>query len=98
MCIAGYSKKFSFNMDVVQTECRSHEDAPNKSYRVVILEKDFAKATDPNNIPEGISVRPYYRGNRVTTRNTNYDSNGRIKVNVNCILTMIVVMSLNCRV
>ena len=46
------------NMDVVQTECRSHEAAPNKSYRVVILEKDFAKATDPNNIPEGISVRP----------------------------------------
>ena len=70
--------KEKLNMDVVETECRSHEDAPNKSYRVVILEKDFAKATDPNNIPEGISVRPYYRGNRVTTRNTNYDSNGRI--------------------
>ena len=70
--------KEELNMDVVETECRSHEDAPNKSYRVVILEKDFAKATDPNNIPEGISIRPYYRGNRVTTRNTNYDSNGRI--------------------
>ena len=62
-------KQFMATTDVkcIEVECRSNQDARNKSFRVQIGEADYEKTMNADMWPANVGFRPYirYRGNVV---------------------------------
>ena len=54
-----------------QIECRSNENAVNKSFRIVINNNDYDKIMDSEIWPARVGIRPYYRKRVVTERKQN---------------------------